>query len=68
MPNNMGGYDKPYHAGAIRMGRNKEITDDFSFLGQAHEAIAKARKSASGKMKPSAGNGSKKTTRPPLSV
>lgn len=67
MPKDMGGYDQPYHAGAVRMGRNKEITDDFSFLTQAHEAIAKARTSANGKMKPVSGNGPKRTNRP-LSV
>lgn len=66
-----GGYDKPAHAGSTRMGRNKEITDDFTLLKQAHEATARARTSTKdGAMRPSIGNGTAatKTTKPGLSV
>lgn len=48
-----GGYDQPYYSGDTRMGRNKELTDDFTLRAQAEEAFAKARKSATGSMKPS---------------
>ncbi len=43
MPDINGGYDKPAHAGSTRFGRNKEITDDFSMLQQAGQALAGAR-------------------------
>lgn len=70
MPGNMGGYEKPYHAGSIPFGRNKEITDDFSLLGQAHEAVAKSRKStAEGPLRPGDyGTGTKVVTDPPLTI
>ena len=70
MPGNKGGYDEPSHAGSTPMGRNKEITDDFSLLGQAGEAIAKARKSTSeGPLRAGDyGTGGKVVTTPPLSV
>ena len=70
MPGNKGGYDVPYHAGSVPLGRNKEITDDFSLLGQVHEAVAKARTSTkSGPLRAGDyGTGKKVVTDPPLSV
>ena len=72
MPGINGGYDSPSHAGSTRMGRNKEIVDDFSLLQQAHVATDRARKStADGPMRPSIGNGhdgKKVVTEPGLSV
>ena len=50
-------------------GRNKEITDEFSIAAQAEAAIAKARKSADGKLAAGDyGTGKKVVTPPPLSV
>lgn len=72
MPDINGGYDNPSHAGSSRMGRNKELTDDWTLLKQAHVATARARKStADGPMRPSIGNdhnGVKVSTTPPLRV
>lgn len=49
--------DKPYHSGAVRMGRNKEITDEFTMRDQAAAAISRARTSTKdGKLRPSIGN------------
>lgn len=53
MPNKEGGYDKPYYSGSKVMGRNKELTNDWTLLTQAHEEIATTRKDTnSGKLKP----------------
>lgn len=74
MASQLGGYDTPYYAGAVRMGRNKEIVDDFTLLAQAHEAIARSRKDVSSPLATSIGNVSigrnrpKTVTSPPLSV
>lgn len=70
MPAKNGGYDKPEHAMSTRLGRNKEITDDFTMLAQADEAIKKARKSTKeGKIRPGDhGSGEKVVTEPALSV
>lgn len=71
MPDINGGYDKPTHAGATRFGRNKEITDEWTLLQQAHAATARARKSTKdGAMRPAIGNGTAapKATKPGLSV
>lgn len=68
MPEN-GGYDRPYHSGDVRMGRNKEITDDFTLRKQAEEVIANSRKSVKeGAMKEGDNGTEKKHTYPPLSV
>jgi len=70
MPTINGGYDQPSHAGSTRLGRNKEITDEWSMLKQAGEAMARSRTSAAGKMRPSIGNedSGKVVTEPGLSV
>lgn len=64
--------DQPYYSGAERMGRNKELTDDFTLRDQAAEAMAKSRKSAGISKSPNAtprdAGGPKKVTRPPFSV
>ena len=45
--------DSVYHSGSVRMGRNKEISDDFTLREQAKVAMANARTSTKqGKMKP----------------
>ena len=63
-----GNQDQPYYSGAFPMGRNKEITDDFTMLNQAREAIEGSRKSATGKMNEADYGGEKVTTDPGLSV
>ncbi len=71
MPDINGGYDKPAHAGSTRFGRNKELTDEWTLLQQAHKATARARTSTKdGAMRPSIGNGTDTppTTKPGLSV
>lgn len=63
-----GGRDKPYYSGDVRMGRNAELTDDFTLRRQAAEAIDKSRKSAKGSMAPGDYGIEKDITDPPLSV
>ena len=67
MPSINGGYDKPAHSGSTRFGRNKELTDDWTLLQQAHAATARARKSTKdGAIRPSIGNGSEPKTITPM--
>ena len=64
-----GGRDKPYYSGDVRMGRNAEISDEFTLKRQAAEAIDKARKSTKdGDLNPGDYGIEKKITDPPLSV
>lgn len=63
-----GGYDKPYYSGDVRMGRNKELTDDFTLRKQAAEAIDKSRKSAGSPTTPPDNRTDKHVTARPLSV
>lgn len=68
MPEN-GGYDKPYYSGNKRMGRNKEITDEFTLEAQAARVIESSRKSTKdGAIKPGDYRTEKTITNPPLSV
>ena len=54
------------------MGRNKEITDDFTLRDQAAKAIAESRKGTNNSTTPNATPGNYRTektvTYPPLSV
>lgn len=60
---------KPYISTEVPMGRNKEITTDFTFDEQAKKAVAESRKSANdGKMKPANNSTKKVVSYPPLSV
>lgn len=59
---------KPYIPTEVPMGRNKEITTDFTFQEQADKAVAESRKSASGQIRPSNTKTAKVVSNPPFSV
>lgn len=52
----------------VPMGRNCEITDDFTMQKQAAEAIAASRKSATGQPREAKAETGKVVTVPPLTV